>query len=329
MKTVFGAILLALLATIFCCAQDTTCANLDSAIQSTYNFKPSKLTDSQRKARAVEMDKVWNLVEASSTKMLPCLVARMEDPNADTWFLYDAGALVASHDHSARTNALVLRGCEQVDLADADLEDWIHRLTRLALQDVDIAAAAERWLRYPGAAYVVPQHAFTVRREEGAFFLYGSMREDQATQALVKIASDKMHPARELALSFLSNLATPESDSAFRAMDLGGFPARAQTTARAALANRPKFQPRNPPKSTREQIMAMLQPAADQGDFSKFLQLSEEISDGERDVVTVMGPSDLPLLRKVRRAMAASGNPHLMEVYPYFTGIILTIQNRK
>jgi len=41
--------------------------------------------------------------------------------------------------------------------------------------------------------------------------------------------------------------------------------------------------------------------------------------------VTVMKPEDLPLIRKVRRAMAASGNPHLMEDYPYFTGIIWTL----
>ena len=59
------------------------------------------------------------------------------------------------------------------------------------------------------------------------------------------------------------------------------------------------------------------------------MKLVEKVPDGERDVVTVMKPEDLPLIRKVRRAMAASGNPHLMEDYPYFTGIIWTIQVKR
>jgi hypothetical protein len=296
-------------------------------VASTYDFKPSKLTEAQKKSKSAKMDKVWNLIESHSAQMLPCLIAEMEEPGADSWFLFDAGGLLANLDHSPRANRLILRGCEIVDLDDVALEEWVLRLTSLALQDVDISTAAARWMRYPHASYVVPQHAFTVKRPEGAFFLYGSMDERFAAPALLKIASDPVHPERELALSLLSQLATPEADDAFRSIDLSSFPAQVQSAAHAAIAQRPTFKPRNPPKSTRQEILAVLQPAADHRDFRPFMELVEKVPDGERDFVAVMKVEDLPLIRRARRAMAASGNPHLMEDYPYFTGIIWTLQN--
>jgi hypothetical protein len=274
------------------------------------------------------MDKVWNLVEAHPSEMLPCLTAEMEGPSADSWFLFDAGSLLVKLDHSPRTNQLILRGCERVDLDDVALLDWVDRLTTLALQDVDISGAAERWMQYSHASYVVPRHAFTVKRPEGAFFLYGSMDEALAAPALMKIASDPANPQRELALSLLGKLATPEADNAFRSVDLNGFSSQVQTAAHSVIANRPIFYRRDPPKSTREEILAVLRSIADQRDFRPFMELVVKTPDGERDAVTVMKPEDLPLIRKARRAMAASGNPHLMEDYPYFTGIIWTLQQR-
>jgi hypothetical protein len=260
---------------------------------------------------------------------VPCLMAEMEDTAADKWFLFDGGSLLATLDHTARANQLILRGCEIVDLDDVSLEDWVHRLTALALQGMDISGAAERWMRYPRASYVVPQHSFTVQRPEGAFFLYGSMDEALAAPSLLKIASDPARPDRELALSLLVHLSTPDADAAFRSIDLAGFSPQVQNAARSELANRAVFQPRNPAKSTREEILAVLQAAANQRDFRPFMELAEKVPDGERDVVAVMRLEDLPLIRKVRRAMAASGNPHLMEDYPYFTGIIWTLQNTR
>jgi hypothetical protein len=136
------------------------------------------------------------------------------------------------------------------------------------------------------------------------------------------------HPQRELALSLLAKLATTEADAAFQSVDLSGFPFEVQTAARSAIANRPVFERRDPPKSTREEILAVLRSIVDQRDFRPFAELVIKVPDGERDIVTVMKPEDLPLIRKARRAMAASGNPHLMEDYPYFTGIIWTLQQR-
>jgi hypothetical protein len=136
--------LLVIAAQAVCLAQGGACTPLRSAIKSTYDFKPSKLSETQRQAKSAEMDKVWNLVEADPAVLVPCLVSEMEQPRADSWFAFDAGSLLAKLDHSERTNRLILRGCEIVDLEDVAFEDWIHRLTTLALQGVDISRAADR-----------------------------------------------------------------------------------------------------------------------------------------------------------------------------------------
>ncbi len=324
--TLARAALLALATRLVCLAQGGACAELHSLVQTTYNFKPSQLRASEQKDKSVEMGRVWNLVHSRPAEMLPCLIGEMERPGADGWFLFDAGSLLGKLEHSARANRLILQGCVAVDLDDVALEDWVQRLTALALEDVDISAAASRWMRYDHASFAEPQHAFTAGRPEGAFFLYGSMNEALAAPALLKIASDPAHPERELALSLLAKLATPEADAAFRSVDLSGLPAQVQASARSAMANRPVFERRTPPKSTRQEVVTVLQAIVDRKDFGPFAQLAERVGDGERDMVTVLGPDDLGLLRRARRAMAASGNPHLMEDYPYLTGIIWTLQ---
>jgi hypothetical protein len=320
---------LVILARAVCLAQGGACAQLRSAVVATYDFKPSKLTEAQRKKKSEEMDRLWNLVEAHPAETTPCLMGEMEEPDADRWFLFDAGGVLAKLAPSPAADRLILLGCERVDLNDVVLEEWVRRLTSLALRDVDISAAADRWMRDPRASYVVPQHAFTVGRAEGAFFLYGSMDEELATPALLKVVSDPAHPQRELALSLLKGLATTTADDAFQSLDLSGFPAQVQRAARSMLAARPIFQRRDVPKSTRQELLAVFQSITVQRNFQPFLELTAKVPDGERDVVTVMGPEDLPLIRKVRRAMAASENPHLMKEYPYFTGIIWTLRNRQ
>ena len=320
--------LLGVAAQIVCLGQGVTCAPLQSAVKSTYNFKPSKLSQIEQKKKSAEMDSVWNLVEAKPDVMLPCLIAEMQAPGADSWFVFDAGSLLAKLDHSPRANPLILRGCEIVDLEDIALADWIGRLTTLALQDVDISVAANRWMRYAHASYSLPQHAFTAKRRDGAFFLYGSMDETLATQALLRIASDPMHPERELALSLLGGLATPAADAAFRSVDLTGFSAEARSGARSMITNRPTFERRTPAKSTRAELLAAFRPIADRRDFRPFMEKIAKVPDGERDVVTVLGREDLPLIRKVRRTFAASGSPDLINDYPFFTAIIWTLQNR-
>ena len=40
-----------------------SCANFQTLIKTTYNFRPSKLSDSERDSKVAAMDKVWNMAK--------------------------------------------------------------------------------------------------------------------------------------------------------------------------------------------------------------------------------------------------------------------------
>jgi hypothetical protein len=50
-----------------------------------------------------------------------------------------------------------------------------------------------------------------------------------------------------------------------------------------------------------------------------------EVPDGEKDAVAVLKPEDVPLVRKVRRALIATADPHALEYYKVFTDILMTL----
>lgn len=292
-------------------AQNSRCDAFRSSVQSTYNFKPSKLTSALRSTKSAAMDKIWADVSANPAQLRPCLEAALEDPSADEWFLFDGSALLVKIGGSAKTDGLLLRAHERVDLDDVAPEVWISGLTRLALKGFDTSNAAARWMTYPKAEYYLPRHSYKVTRTVSALFLYGSMDEQFATPALMKIASDAAHPARAVAVNLLSGQATIESRNAI--VSLG-----------ATQSLPPKFLRRDRPLTTRAEFVAAFE-AILRGNREPFDALVEKVPDGERDVVSVMTPLDIPLIRKVRRYLIASGNPHSIDYYRSFTGILATL----
>ena len=150
------------------------------------------------------------------------------------------------------------------------------------------------------------------------------MDERFATPALEKIAQDGRHPARELALELLLQQATRQALDVLRKLDLAGFPSDARKAVQDALRGPRPFQPRLQPKTTRTEFIAAFE-ALTNNNFDLFMDLVEKVPDGEKDVVAVMKSDDLPLIRKVRRAIAATGHPHQMAMYPDFTRIIYTL----
>src|SRR5437660_12062181 len=117
--TILRTALIVFAARAVCLSQGGACSELRSAVKSTYDFNPSKLTEAQQKKKSAEMNKVWNLVEAHHAEMAPCLMDEMAGLDADRWFLFDAGSLLQQFDHSPRANRMILRGCLLTDLDDA------------------------------------------------------------------------------------------------------------------------------------------------------------------------------------------------------------------
>jgi hypothetical protein len=326
MKPIFGMALFLwlLLPAVF--AQDNdACSSFRQAIESTYNFKPSKLTNSEQAIKSAAMDRFWQMTKADAGRLLPCLRVALQDRNADKWFRFDASSLLVEIDPSPASKAVQVSSYTYADLDDVDLRTWVRVLASLGVEGFDVSEAGSRWLDYPKASYFLPEHgAYEVETFQGALFLFGSMDESQATPALLKILAQASHPHREFALELLMAQATPEALRALKQLDTSQFSAATRDRIRRLLIGPKLLKPRLRPKTKREEFIQAFQQIIDRKP-DKFLQLAVKIPDGEKDVVAVLQPQDLPLVRKVRRMFIASGTPHAIEYYKSFTEILMTL----
>jgi hypothetical protein len=295
-------------------------------MKTTYNFKPARLkTEAESDAKSAAMDRFWNAVKAKPNELLPCLRAALADPQSDPWFRFDGSNLLVSLDPSPASKAEQVRQYTAVDLGDVNLEVWVSTLARRGAEGFDVSEAGARWLAYPNAKYHLPQHGVQeVDRLLGAIFIFGSMDETQATPALLKIAGSADHPGRMDAISLLLMQATPEALRGLKAVNLAGLPEGAQAVVRQHLERPKTITPRAKPKTSRAQFLKAFEDAT-KGDWNYFSRLVNEVPDGEKDVVAVLKPEDVPLVRRVRRTRIAHANPHAAEYYVSFTQILMTM----
>lgn len=301
------------------------CEEFSRAVRDTYNFKPSRLKDdAERSAKSAAMDRIWNMVKARQKELLPCLRAALEDPKSDPWFGFDGSTLLVYLDPSPESKATQVRRYASTELEDVDLEVWVSTLARLGAEGFDVSEAGARWLALPKAEYYLPQHgAYHVTKLEGALYIYGSMDEAQATPALLKIVNQPANPAREYALALLIVQTTPEALRALKGFDASGLSSSARAAIREFLERPKLFEPREKPKTSREEFLKAFNGVVN-GEPNYFFELVSQVPDGEKDVVAVLKPEDLPLVRKVRRKFIAAANPHATEYYDSFTKILLT-----
>jgi hypothetical protein len=308
-----------------CGQTEDPCSRFNGVVKATYNFKPSKVSDAARDIKSAEMDKVWNMVKANKGVLIPCLVAAINSREADQWFKFDGSNLLVSLDPTPEAKAIQVKSYTQVDLNDVNLQIWLTTLAQRGFEGFNISEAATRWLNHPNASYIIPIHGmFEVKHLDGAMFLFGSMDEAQATPALLKIVEQSRGQVREYALWVLMSQATPESLKALKQIDSSGFSSATRNGLRKLLTDPERVKRRANPKTTRTEFLNAFQSLVD-GDWREFLGLVAQVPDGEKDVVAVLKPEDIPLVRKVRRKFIANSNQHALEFYNSFTQILMTM----
>lgn len=306
-------------------SQTVRCEDFQRLIKQTYNFRPAQLSEAEQTTKSAAMDRVWEMVKINREALLPCLRTALADPSADGFFRFDGSSLLVKLDPSRESKLTLIHAFALVDLSDVDLRVWVTRLASLGVEGFDLSEAADQWLRYRKAFYYLPEHGvYKVTADNGAMFLYGSMDEAYATPALLKIVLDKSHPGREIALWALMNQATPESLQGLKQINPGEFSGRARSSLKALLTRPELFEPRAKPKTTRQEFVDAFEKLLER-DPGPFRQLVSAVPDGERDVVAVLKPEDLPLVRRVRRQIISAGNQHSIEYYNSFSKILMTL----
>jgi len=308
-----------------CRTMANDCTSLETLVKNTYNFKPSKLSDSERSKKSEAMDKVWEHAKANREQTLPCLWTLLKAPNADPFFVFDGSNLLVTLDRSKEAKQFLVDAYAVAPLEDVDVGFWVSVIAHGAFEGFDVSKAALHWLSYKDGRYFLPQHGGQqINHADGALIVFGTMDEALATPALVTVASNRQHPARETAVRILMLQATPESFLALKNLDSSGLSTSTSSQLRKLLSQIDILSARAKPKTTREEFVSAFEKAAN-GDLEPFYELVEKVPDGEHDVVAVLKPQDVPLVRKVRRRLIRNANPHAIEFYHSFTSILLTM----
>lgn len=323
-QAIAGVFLMMFLAAAPVFAQN--CGELKKLIDKTYNFKPSKLTEAEKNTKSAEMDVVWNAVKANPKELLPCLREAIDARTNDGFFGFDASNLLIQLDRSDDAKKRLIKSYAAVDLNDVNLAYWMPPIATLGYEGFDTTAAGENWLRNANPSYytpgVRPANVSQVYRTNGAIVIYGSMDESTATPALLKIAAMENHPGREIAVEVLLKQATVQSVKGLSKLNQKGL----SEALRKKINEKPKFvvARQGTPKTTRQEYLDAFQQFVG-GKIQSFMKIAYAVPDGESDVVAVMKKEDIPLIRKVRRAFAASGNRQAAEWYQSFTDILWTM----
>ena len=143
--------------------------------------------------------------------------------------------------------------------------------------------------RIPTATYYLPdsRRRRKSRSCSGGIFIFGSMDEAYASASTLKFANAATHPGRDDAISLLIMQATPRAISGLKKMDTSTLSAPARANLQRHLTKPVLIQPRDKPKTTREQFLKAFNDAGG-GNFRYFFQLVGELPDGEKDVVATL-----------------------------------------
>jgi hypothetical protein len=301
------------------------CAEFNALVEKTYNFDEAKLSNQQKLALEKKIDEFWTTVQKHKAEYLPCLREAVQNPKANPFFRFDGSNLLVELDPSVESKKLQVEIYTTADLDLVGARRWMSVMTQRGTEGFDISQAATRWLSDPENGFIIPEHGdFEVGPFEGAIFLFGSMQEEHATPALLKIVNQRDHLEREGALEILTSQATPEAIRALKTLDMTGFSDEHKENVQAFLARPELIEPREKPLVTRAQFLKSFE-AIVKGDSKPFFDLVDKVPDGERDAIMVLRAADLPLLRQVRRRFAAGSNQHALSYYQDFTNIILTL----
>jgi hypothetical protein len=135
--------------------------SLKIEIDNTYNFKPSKLSESEKQAKYPAMDKIFNKIKDDTTQYLPQLRYELMASGHNPYFYYDGSAFLLELSNKFSDKCLIAKALVKTDLEDLSPEAYTRMLNQLANDSVDVTAAALKILNDDKFSFFIPAHVFT------------------------------------------------------------------------------------------------------------------------------------------------------------------------
>ena len=135
--------------------------SLKVEIDNTYNFKPSKLSESEQQTKFPAMDKLFNKIKDDTAQFLPQLRSELIASGHNPYFYYDGCTFLLSLSSKFSDKTLIAKAIVKADLEDLNRELYTKLLNQLANEGIDVTAAALKILSDDKFSFFIPQHVFT------------------------------------------------------------------------------------------------------------------------------------------------------------------------
>jgi len=162
-----------------------TCDDLEAAKRTTYGFRPSQLSEEERKAKIRTLDAFWASVKARGPEGVVCLRSMINADSSDGYFAFNAASLLASLDRSPDSLTAIEVGLARTNLDDIDVAAYIRMVVGLIHAQRNIENLGQKYLRHPNVDTRIAQHGgMLLDRDGGGIIIYGSLPSAAADRYL-------------------------------------------------------------------------------------------------------------------------------------------------
>jgi hypothetical protein len=188
-------------------------------IRATYDFEPSTMTFDEQAHRAPALSALWNRYPNRPEVYAAALRAELQD-GANRELLYcDGGMLLLAQSREQHDQALGLTSIQKCSLAEIQHTPYFYTMHSLAVRGIDTFDLQVRILSKPKYSVFIVQHALSLGQDYA--FLYPLLVQDESTyvpRLLARLADERDDVARRSLVRALWYAATPEAESAIRAI---------------------------------------------------------------------------------------------------------------
>ncbi len=190
-----------------------TCDSLILLKKKVYGFKPANLSDSLKNLKSQELDLFWDCAKRNPAEATECLNTLILKEEQDSYFCFDASSLLLSIDKKQLYTSTVIKGINKCALEDIQLSAYLNICFYLGKKGQDITALTNKLISIPNASVYLANHFITLNAIDASLFLYNTMSDATAENALFGAIKNGNATARHNGTVVLTLLATERGDS--------------------------------------------------------------------------------------------------------------------
>ncbi len=176
---------------------------LSNEVDSIYNFKPSKITENEKRRIGTVLDKFWEKVKNDTTRFLQQLRAELQTNKHKPFFYYDGSSLLLSLTNSIADKELAIEAIAKCDVDDISREIYVKTLNRLANEGYNVTKPSVKILYEDNFSFFIPQHAMTFNQGYCLTYLLLPQKNVNYVDTLIKIFASVKPEAQESIITTL------------------------------------------------------------------------------------------------------------------------------